>query len=639
MKEANPVKKAKDPAGRRSGFIVAVALIALTGLAGQLGNLTLRQRGEYLQVAEDQRTRSLPVYAPRGLIYDRNMVPLVNNKPSASVSISYPYYKQTEVLQRLSSILNLPLDSIEKMVAKNEDEQRYYEPVKLKDGLTQAQYAALIERKNELPGVDVATQPLREYPYKDMAAHVLGYVNQASEDDDAKKYIPGELVGRTGLEAYYDDYLRGTPGERQVEINNYFQPLGEVQTVAPKPGNSIVLTIDAGLQQVAERALDWDMWRIRNTVIGDGPWKNAKAGAVVVMDVKSGAVLAMASRPAFDPNIFARGITETELKKLQDPVLTPEVNRAIQTAYQPGSTWKMMTASAALTSGVVGPYEQVFCSGKYDKLGNPKCWLPGGHGWVYTVTALQNSCDIYFYEMGYRLGIDRLVAMAKQYGFGSPTGVDLFGENPGMLPDEVNREKIWDQERHDPWGPGHTISAAIGQIVNVTPLQLVRYAATIGNQGKVMQPYLVQKVVDNEGNTVKEFGPKQTGQVKIDQSYLNLILQGMAAVNGKDGTSDYAQYPLPGIATAGKTGTAEYPPSDDYGFFVTLAPLDNPQIAIAVAIEQAGHGGNVSTVARTIQSAFFGVKLPSWDPASVPDEFPNNLAGLRQKYKVVGNGQ
>lgn len=639
--------KAKDPVQRRAAVIVAMVMLTVAGLTAQLGNMTLLHQSTFLQEAEEQRTRSLPVYAPRGLIYDRNMLPMVSNRPSHSVLIRYPYYKRPEVLQRVSTILNVPLAEIEQMVAHKVARQRYYEPVRVKDNITQEQYAAVVERKGELPGVEVQAQPVREYPYKDMAAHMLGYVNQVSQDEideahhegHADKYILGELVGRTGLEAYYDDYLRGKPGVRQVEINNYFQPLGEVLSTDPKPGNSIVLTVDAGLQQVAERALDWDMWRIRNTIIGDGPWPYAKAGAVVVMDVKTGAVLAMASRPAFDPNQFARGITEAELKKLQDPVLTPEVNRAIQTAYQPGSTWKMMTSAAALMNGVVGPYEKIFCNGKYDKLGNPKCWLPGGHGWNDTVLALQNSCDIYYYEMGYRLGPDRLVNMAKQFGFGSKTGIDIGGEKAGMLPDEANRLKIWEQERNDPWGPGHTISAAIGQIVQVTPLQLARYTATLGNGGKVMKPYLVQKVIDGDGKTIKEFGPQQVGQVKIDPSYLDLILKGMAAVNGPTGTSDYSLYPIPGLKTGGKTGTAEYPPWDDFGFFVELAPLDNPQIAIAVAIEQAGHGGSTAAVARTIEAAYFRTKLHAWDPANVPAEFPNDPAGLRKRFKVVGTGQ
>jgi len=357
------------------------------------------------------------------------------------------------------------------------------------------------------------------------------------------------------------------------------------------------------------------------------------------MDVKTGAILAMASRPAFDPNLFANGISEADYQKLQDPVLTPEINRAIQKAYQPGSTWKMMTAAAALTNGVIGPYDQIYCSGVYDKAGNPKDWQPGGHGWVNTVTALKDSCDIYFYEMGYRLGIDRLVAEAKQFGFGAKTGIDLGAENPGLLPDAQTREQVWAQQLKDPWGVGHTVSAAIGQIVQVTPLQLARYVATLGNGGKVMKPYLVQRIVDAQGNTVKETTPVQTGQVNLKPEYLQAILQGMRAVDSPGGTSDFAIYPLPGIKTAGKTGSAENPPYDDYGFFVSLAPADNPQIAVAVAIEQAEHGSNTSAVARAIEAAYFHVQLPSYDPANIPKEFPNDLTGLRQKYHVVGKGQ
>ncbi|HYG59413.1 MAG TPA: penicillin-binding protein 2 [Symbiobacteriaceae bacterium] len=636
------MSKPMTPTHRRSIVFASLAMMTILGLVGQLGNLTLRQQGTYLEVAEGQRIRSLPVFAPRGLIYDRHMEPLVTNRPAHSVFVGYPYYKQPEVLQRISAILNMPLHEIEAMVAQKVARQRYYEPVRVKDDITQEQHAELLERKNELPGVEVQAQPVRVYPYKELAAHLLGYVNEVSQSDMQanSKYIGGELIGRRGLEAEYDDYLRGKVGVRQVEINNYFQPLGEIKSIDPEPGHHLVLTLDAGLQRVAERALDWDMWRIRNTIIGDGPWPHAKAGAVVVMDVKTGAILAMASHPAFDPNAFAQGISEKEFQRLQDPVLTPEVNRAIQTAYQPGSTWKMMTSAAALTEGVVGPYEKIFCNGQYDKAGNPKCWLPGGHGWVDTIGALQGSCDIYYYEMGYRMGPDKLVAMAKQFGFGSLTGIDLGDEVPGLLPDAQNRYEIWEKGRNDPWGVGHTVSASIGQIVQVTPLQLARYTATVANGGKVMKPYLVQKVVDGKGNVIKEFAPEQRGQVNVSPEHLRLIMQGMAAVNAPNGgTSDYAQYPLPGIRTGGKTGTAEYPPWDDFGFFVSVAPLEDPQIAIAVVIEQAGHGGSTSAVARAIEAAYFKVKLPSSDPAAVPDEFPNDPAGLRRKYRVVGTGQ
>lgn len=637
------MEKPRDPVQRRVIFLMAMTLVIFSGLAGQLGNLSMLQRQQYLSEAEDQRTRSLPVYAPRGIVYDRNMEPLVTNRPANSVFVRYPYYKQPEVLQRLSAILSMPLPEIQQLVAQKLEKGRYFEPVRLKDDISQEEYATVLERKTELPGVEVQAQPVRVYPHKEMAAHMLGYVNEIGEGElEALKergYITGEMIGRTGLEAFYDDYLRGKPGMRQVAVNQYNQPLGEVQSVEPRQGNSLVLTIDAELQRVAERALAWDMWRIRNTIIGDGPWPNAKAGAVVVMDVKTGAILAMASLPAFDPNMFARGISEAEWERLQDPVLTPEVNRAIQTAYQPGSTWKMMTSAAAMDEGVVGTHEKVYCSGVYDKAGNPRDWTPYGHGWVDTVGALQGSCDIYYYEMGYRMGPDSLVAKAQEFGFGAKTGIDLGGENPGMLPTEENRKEIWEESRNDPWGVGHTVSAAIGQIVQVTPLQLVRYVATLGNGGNMMKPYLVQRVVDHSGKTLKEFAPQQVGKVHIEPEHLRAILAGMVAVNDpRGGTSDYVSYPLPGMKTAGKTGTAEYPPHDDFGFFVSLSPANNPQIAIAVAIEQAGHGGSTAAVARAIESAYHKIELPDSDPAKVPKEFPADIAGLRRKFRVVGSG-
>lgn len=636
------MKNSQEPLQRRAAMMTGLVLVIFTVLTAQLGRMTLFEQGKYLTAAEGQRMRSLPVFAPRGIIYDRNMQPLVTNRAANSVFISYPFYNRPEVLLRLSEILNVPLAKIQQQVAEKKELREFFQPIRVKDDITPEQYAVIIERKSELPGVEIQPQPVRVYPHEDTAAHVLGYVGEINREELEQNpdYIPGDLIGQTGLEAFYERELRGKHGVRQVEIDMDNRPLGEVRSAEPQSGNSLVLTIDADLQRVAERALDWTMWRIRNLVHLDGPWPNAKAGAVVVMEVKTGAILAMASRPAFDPNLFATGISEEDYKKLQDPILTPEINRALHKAYQPGSTWKMMTSAAALDAGVIGPYDTVYCSGVYDKAGNPKDWTPYGHGHVHTVGALQGSCDIYYYEMGYRMGIDKLVDKAKEFGFGSRTRVDLGAENPGLLPDKETRTEIWERQLRDPWGVGHTVSASIGQIVQVTPLQLVRYAATLGNQGKVMKPYLVQKVIDAQGNTVKEFQPEQVGHVKIEPEHLKAILDGMAAVDTPPGgTSDYAVWPLPGIKTGGKTGTAENPPRDDYGLFVSLAPLNDPEIAIAVVIEQAAHGSSTSPVARTIQSAYFKVPLPAKDPARVPDEFPSNMAAVRRKFPVVGTGE
>ncbi|MFZ5824258.1 MAG: penicillin-binding protein 2 [Bacillota bacterium] len=635
-------KKPVDPIKGRIRLFTGLVLITFVALIGQLGRLTLAEQGRFLEGAEQQRLRQIPLYAPRGVIYDRNGVELAGNRPAYSVFIRYPYYERPEVLQRLATILQIPVAEITAKVRQKTALWAYYEPVRLKDDITLEQYSTILERKHELPGVEVQAQAVRVYPNKELAAHMLGYVGEISDQEleswRQKGYMAGELIGQTGLEAYYEERLRGTPGIRQIEVNSGFEPLGEEMVREPRPGHNLVLTIDSKLQAVAEQALEWDMWRIRNIVIGDGPWPNARAGSVVVMDVKTGAILAMASRPAFDPNLFATGISQKDYDRLQDPLWTPMINRAVQKAYQPGSTWKMMTSAAALEASVIGPYDKIFCSGVYDKAGNPKDWTPYGHGYVSTVGALQGSCDIYYYEMGYRMGPDKLAAKAKEFGFGEKTGIDLGGEVPGLLPDEETRELIWDKQLNDPWGVGHTVSASIGQIVQVTPLQLVRYTAALGNQGKVMKPYLVQRIADAQGRTVEEFGPQQTSQVSLKPEHLNAILQGMVAVDTPGGTSDYAIWPLPGIPKGGKTGTAENPPRDDYGLYVSLAPIDDPQIAVAVVIEQAAHGSNTSAVARTIEAAYFNIALSPHDPAHVPQEFPYDLQALRRKYRVVGSG-
>jgi len=637
------MKKPHDPSRGRIRALTFLILITFFALAGQLSRLSLAQQGQFLQSAEQQRLRSIPLFAPRGAIYDRNMVPLAQNRPAYSVFIRYPFYEREDILQRLSAILEIPVSEITERVKQKTALSEYYEPVRLKDDISLEQYTTIVERGHELPGVEVQAQAVRVYPNKELAAHMLGYVGEISDSEleewKGKGYLAGELIGQTGLEAYYEEYLRGEPGVRQIEINNSFEPLSEVVTRQPEPGDSLVLTIDSKLQATAERALAWDMWRIRNTIIGDGPWPNARAGAVVVMEVKTGAILAMASLPTFDPNLFATGISQADYETLQDPLWTPMINRAVQKAYQPGSTWKMMTSAAALDSGVIGPYDQIFCNGVYDKAGNPKDWTPFGHGHVDTIGALQGSCDIYYYEMGYRMGPDVMSAKAKEFGFGSKTGIDLGGEVAGLLPDEETRYRVWEQELNDPWGIGHTVSSAIGQIVQVTPLQLARYVAALGNEGRVMKPQLVQRVVDTEGKTVKEIAPEQVGQVEIHPEHLEAILAGMVAVDTPGGTSDYAIYPLPGLAKGGKTGSAENPPRDDYGLYVSLAPIDDPQIAIAVVIEQAVHGSNTSAVARAIEAAYFNIALPTYDPANIPKEFPANTQALRNKYRVYGTGE
>jgi len=591
--------------------------LALVALLAQLGNLTLWGQASYLAQATAQQTRTIPVFAPRGIIYDRNREELATNRPSYVLLVHYPYYNQPEVLSRLAEILNVPLETIQKRVEKGKGAP--YEPVRVMENLTTEQYTIILERHPELPGVEVRTEQVRYYPHGDLAAQTIGYVGEISDTElelyRSKGYRPGELVGQTGLEAYYESYLRGTPGAYQVPVDTNSRPIGPAQYQEPVPGKNLILTLDAKLQKVAERALDWQMYRLQTIPnVGDGrAYTNARAGAVVVMDVKTGAILAIASRPAFDLNLFVGGISEEDWNALNSDPNLPLINRAIQTAYHPGSTWKLLTAAAALQEGVTTPYEKVFSGRQYEPTGQ-RDWVPYGHGWVDVRNALRLSSNIYFYEMGRRLGIEKLVEYAKAFGFGSPTGIDLGGEAPGILPDEEYRKA-------NGWYLGNTTSAAIGQIFAVTPVQLVRYVAAFANGGKLMRPYLVQSIEDLDGTVLYTAQPQVTGTLPISEEVRRVVIEGMKMVDGPSGTSDFATWPLPGIKTAGKTGTAENPPYDDFGLYVGFAPADDPEIAVAVVIEQAGHGGSVSPVARSIYAAYFGVELPKNDPARIPDTF------------------
>lgn len=610
------MSKRPSPIQKRTATLTVVAMAALLALVAQLGNLTLVQQTTYASQAQAQQTRTVPVFAPRGSIFDRNGQPLAVSQPTYALLVHFPYYDQTEVLDRLSGILDVPVEELTKKIDKVRN--RPYEAARLSENLTTAQYAEIMEQKDLLPGVQVQTQMVRYYPSGELAAQTIGYVGEISQEDlqqlESEGYIAGEVIGQTGLEAYYDTDLRGTPGKDEVLVDIYGEPVSPTRREEPEPGNSLVLTIDSRLQRVAERALDWQMYRLQTIPnLGDGhAYPNARAGAAVVMDVKTGAVLAMASRPSFDPNLFVGGISETDWSTLNNNEFLPLLNRVVQSVYQPGSTWKMMTGTSAVAAGVTTPYEKVFSGSEYEPTGQHD-WVPWGHGWVDLPNALRLSSNIYFYEMGRRMGIERLVEYAKGFGFGSRTGIDLGGEAPGVVPDE--------EYRGDEWYLGQTTSAAIGQIFNVTPLQLVRYGSALANGGKLMQPYLVQSVQDMHGEVLRTAQPQQTGTLPVPQEVINFAIEGMKLVDSPTGTSDFAQWPLPGIVTAGKTGTAENPPKDDYGLFVGFAPADDPQIAVAVVIEQAGHGGSVSPVARSIYAEYFGVELPKNDPAYIPETF------------------
>lgn len=597
--------KKENPIVNRTMVLLLMVTVTFVGLIGQLGNLALGQQRDYGEIADSQALRELGIPAPRGTIVDRKGTALVINRPAFHLLIHYPFYNDDALLVNLARVLDLPVEPIRERVKQSSS--RPFVPVRVLEDMTQVQVTSVIERKPTLPGVEVLADSVRQYRYGDLASHLVGYVQSDS--------ATGEMTGRAGLEAFYDELLQGKPGRRQVVVNIYGEPLGYSGQVPPTPGHNLTLTIDAKIQEMAERALAWQMHRIRTIphAVQGRTYPNANAGAVVAMDVRTGAILAMASYPTYDPNLFVGGISVADWSRLMENPHQPMLNRAVQSAYHPGSTWKMLTGAAALTAKITTPQERFFSGREYAPTGQ-RDWVPGGHGWVDMADALKLSSNIYFYEMGLRMGIDRQVEAAKGFGFGALTGVDLYEEVAGFLPDAEYRSK------HD-WWMGQTSSAAIGQIFATTPLQLARYTAALANGGKLMQPYLVQSVQDATGKTVRETAPKEVGKLPITPEALATVVEGMKRVNRPGGTADYAIWPLPGIPTAGKTGTAENFPRDDYGLFVAFAPAENPEIAVAVAIEQAGNGGSTGPVSRAIFAEYFGVELPERDPARVPADF------------------
>ncbi|MCG0238995.1 MAG: penicillin-binding protein 2 [Firmicutes bacterium] len=619
----------------RRGFLLMMLYgLGTMAVVGQLGNLQFRKRDILAATAAAQHTQRLTEPAPRGEILDRNGVPLATNRPSNVVVIRYPYYnyrKNEEYrrsLELLADLTRVDLQELlERVDYKLETDMRFFDPVVVKADITQEEYAAIVANRDRLPGVDVVVRPVRQYPQKDLAAHVIGYVGEITREElealAGQGYRGGDVIGKAGLERYYESYLRGTPGIRQVQIDYSFVPIGDLGWLKePVPGANLILTLDVGLQALTERALDWQMLRIQNIyhVNDRKTYTEAKAGAAVVMDVRTGAILAMASRPSYDLNLWVPAISPEDYERLVNDPISPLWNRAVQGTYQPGSTWKMVTAAAALMEGVVTPREEVFCGGRYKET-NQNCWNRWGHGRVDVARALRDSCNVYFYEMGRRLGIDRLVKWAQIFGFGSRTGVDLPEEEPGFLPTREWREARARDEGLE-WYLGDTTSAAIGQTFQVTPVQLARYCAAIANGGTLLRPRLVERIVAADGTVLKSFGPEPQGELPVSREALAEIVRGMKMVNAPGGTSDFGRWPLPGIPTAGKTGTAEYPGSDNLGVYVCFAPADNPEVAVAVVIERAGHGGSVAPVARSILAGYFGVELPPEDPAFIPPEFP-----------------
>lgn len=572
----------KRYANRLEAMLIAAVCILLV-LLGRMAYLQLFKGDFYGEQADGNRLRRTKVTAPRGIFYDRDGVELVNNLPGYVVALrrqNNPY--DEELLRALSDIIDMPVAEMRKKLEENSDS---YEPTRLKSNITPEMLTKLEEKKRELPGVMIEIQPVRNYLFKELGVHAIGYVGEVSQYDITQgsyKNMPvGSVVGKFGLEKTYDRYVRGIDGSYDEEVDvagNVVKQLGQID---PVPGKSLQLTIDKDLQQVMENAVDDHLAYLRSSGIAPG----ARAAAIVALDPKTGAVRAMVSRPAFDPNLFVHGISEKDWNIINNDPNYPMTNKVIGGEYPPGSPFKIITGAAALELGKVTPDELIFDSGRH--------WLidmrnAGGEalGWLNFHEALRKSDNVYFYEMGNRLGIDNIVTFAKKFGIGSPTGIELEGELSGLLPTPENKKKAFPGET---WMLGDTFNAAIGQGINLaTPLQLAMVMSCVAADGVYHPPYLVENLLNNDGSIYQKVEHKPARDIGVSINTLRLIQKALEGVAEEGGTAAYfADLPR---QIAAKTGTAENPHGQDHGLFVAYGPVEDPEIVIACIVEQGSFG-------------------------------------------------
>lgn len=580
---------------KRLKVLSGIVTFIIVALISRLVYLQIYQGEYFAKLADGNRIRLVSTSAPRGIIYDRNGIQLVNNRPAFTVEL-LPSLEPVspEVIERLSKLLNISVDDINEKIERHTG----FDPVTLKIDVTPEIVTIIEEQKDLYPGVFIDIKPVRNYIYKYEAAHALGYVSEISESElDAKKksgddsYKQGDIIGKFGLEKFYDKYLRGTPGGEQVEVDVTGRPVQLLGMKNPISGASMTLTIDHKIQEATERAMDEIL-----------PTVNAKAAAAVVLNPQTGEVLAMVSRPNYDPNLFALGISTKDWNAINNNPHYPLDNKAVTGEYPPGSPFKIITGTAALSEKVVTPDELIFDSGKHWLI--PKTNAEGeALGYINFDQALAHSDNVYFYEMGNRLGIDRLAAWARRFGLGQKTGIDLPYEASGNVASKEYKKKVFDED----WYLAETFDAAIGQGFNlVTPLQMAVLMSEVANGGKEYRPYLVKDIVAADGTVLKHFDPVVERDLNLDPNVLKLVQNGLHQVTTiGTASSMFKNFPIP---IAGKTGTAENSHGRDHGWFVAYGPFDNPNIAVAVIVENAGFGASSAVpIGYKILSAAFGL--------------------------------
>jgi penicillin-binding protein 2 len=589
---------------RLTMLMVVVSLVAMV-LVLRLFYLQVVKGQEFRRLSLNNSIRLQSIDAPRGFVFDRHGTLLVDNRPSFDLYISLKDARPLdETLKRLAPHTGMPLDVLSVKVEAVRGVQAF-KPVLIERDIGRDALAMVESHRYDLPGIDVQIRRLRNYIFPNFAAHLLGYIGEVNATElkrrENAELRMGDQIGKFGVEKSMERYLRGERGGRQVEVNANGQIVRVLHTVHARSGHNIYLTIDRAVQKRAEELL-----------VGE-------AGAVVAVDPANGEILALASSPSFDQNDFITGLSIEKWRALIENPDRPLNNKAIQGEYPPASTYKIITAMAGLQEGVITPDETIFCPGHY-RFGNRtyRCWRRGGHGPVNLVQAVAQSCDVYFYQVGQRLGIDRLAFYASSAGLGKRTGIALDHESRGLVPTAAWKKKT----KGVAWQEGETLSVAIGQGFNLaTPLQMAMFTAAVANGGNRYQPRLVKQIAIPDAATSGERPPQLVGRLPVSDLNLGLVKQGMwEVVQGERGTARIAR--LKQIEISGKTGTAQVVSLDtiekgaegqderrfkDHAWFIAYAPSVEPRIAIAVIVEHGEHGSSAAApIARELVRTYLG---------------------------------
>jgi penicillin-binding protein 2 len=584
---------------KKMNFLMGVITFAFTCIFLKLFYLQILNYPTYRSLSDTNSLRLIPRKAPRGLITDRNDLVLATNVPTYSLFIVPADVKTYgPTLLRLSQLLGEPMESLENLV-ESRRKNRKFEPIRLQSHLDEELIAQIEENRVHLPGVYVQMEPERYYPHGEIASHILGYIGEISEGELSRLrergYGVGDWVGKKGVERTYDKILKGTNGGVQVEVDASGIQRRTLAYKNPVQGRTLALSIDWKLQTLAEELL------------GD------QIGSIVVSNPRTGEILAMVSRPNFDPNEFVSGISFKAWNRLMKDKNHPLQNRSIQGQYPPGSIFKIITTLAALEDHVVSlDKEKAFlCRGIYwFKTWPYRCWRVSGHGWMNLERAIVESCDIFFYQLGLIVKADKIYRVARSFGLGSRTKVDLDSEVPGLVPNSRWKEST----QHMPWFPGNTIQMSIGQgYLLTTPLQMLSVTSGVAMDGKVFKPHLMGRVVDpNTNRTIFDKSPEIIRDADVDENYLRFLKGALEKVVSADsGTGRKAR--IKGVRVAGKTGTSENPHGDNHAWFTAYAPAEDPRVAVIVLVENGGEGGIVAApMAKRLMEMALGQDVTPW---------------------------